>query len=74
MKAIEFLIHLNSVQSVKPGQWKASCPGHRDHHLSFIITETDDRLLIHCRAGCRTSDVLVAMGLDYHDLFLDSRN
>ena len=73
MKATEFLPHLHNVQSVKPEQWKACCPAHSDLHPSLIIKETDDRLLVHCRAGCRTSDVLAAVGLDYSDLFLVSR-
>ena len=72
MKATEFLQHLNAVQLFEPEQWKACCPAHSDHHPSLIVKETDDRLLIHCRAGCPTTDILAAVGLDYSDLFLDS--
>jgi hypothetical protein len=50
----------------------ASCPGHDDQHPSLLVTETKDRILIHCRAGCRTSDVLSAMELNYSDLFYDN--
>ncbi len=72
MKANEFLPRFNNVQSVKPEQWKARCPEHDDRHPSLVITVSNNRLLIHCRAGCRTSDVLEVVGLDYPDLFLDS--
>ena len=74
MKAAECLPHLNNVQLVKSEQWKACCPAHSERNPSLIIKETDDRVLIHCRAGCRTSDVSAAVRLDFPDLFLDGGN
>jgi hypothetical protein len=45
------------------------CPAHEDHNPSLAITATDDRTLVHCRAGCSTADVLTALGLTYADLY-----
>ena len=48
----------------------ACCPAHDDRSPSLSIRETDDgRLLIHCHGGCRTDDVLAAIGLDMTALF-----
>ena len=49
----------------------ARCPNHDDRHPSLAVTEAEDRLLVHCWAGCATRDVLSAMGLDFSALFLD---
>jgi hypothetical protein len=32
----------------------------------------DGRVLVYCHAGCRTEDVVVAIGLSMRDLFADS--
>ncbi len=72
MKLAEFLPYLQGVETTPKGN-VACCPAHDDRHPSLVVKETDDRLLIHCWAGCRTTDVLAAMGLDYPDLFLESR-
>jgi hypothetical protein len=46
------------------------CPGHPDHRPTLDVAEGDDgRVLLYCRAGCKTSDVLAALGLRYADLF-----
>ena len=68
----DFSSRLANVKTIKCGQHLACCPAHDDQHPSLLVTEADDRVLIHCRAGCPTSDVLAAMGLDYSSLFLDS--
>ena len=67
----DFLSRLANVKTIKCGQHLACCPAHNDQHPSLLVTEADDRVLIHCRAGCPTSDVLGVMGLDFSDLFLD---
>jgi DNA primase len=46
------------------------CPHHPDTSPSLAVDEGDDgRALLYCRAGCRTSDILRALGLRYADLF-----
>ena len=64
MKIGEFVTHLEGVKTTPKG-YVACCPAHDDRHPSLVVTETTDKLLIHCWAGCRSCDVLAAMGLDY---------
>ena len=48
----------------------ALCPAHDDHNPSLAIGVGDDgRVLLKCRAGCDTQDILDALGLDWSDLF-----
>jgi len=55
--------------------WIASCPvpghgqGHGDRNPSLSIGEHDGKVLINCQSGCHIQDVLIAIGLDYPDLF-----
>ena len=51
------------------GKWMALCPAHKDRSPSLAINESDDRLLLHCFAGCETKYVAAAIGLDMSDLF-----
>ncbi len=66
------LSQLTNVKELSPGKFMAACPSHLDTRPSLAITEADDRLLLHCWAGCRTSDILMAVGLDYTDIFVAS--
>jgi hypothetical protein len=50
--------------------WKALCPAHDDHDPSLSIAGREDRVLIHCFAGCRPDDVVARVGLLMGDLFL----
>lgn len=49
--------------------WMARCPAHDDKTASLSITEAPDKVLVKCFAGCRTEDVLAAVGLAFRDLF-----
>lgn len=52
------------------GNWVACCPSHEDKRPSLAISEKEDgRILLHCRAGCASLDVVYALGLDMKDLF-----
>lgn len=51
----------------------ATCSGHEDTRPSLDVTEgRDGRVLVYCRAGCRTVDVLSAVDLRLCDLFPDT--
>jgi len=53
-----------------PSSGKAKCPAHDDQNPSLSFQEAEDgRLLVTCRAGCLTSEVLAALGLEWPDLF-----
>lgn len=50
--------------------WRGRCKNHDDEHPSVDITVgSDGVVLILCRAGCETRDVLAAHGLTWPDLF-----
>ena len=55
--------------SVKPSRFRARCPAHEDHRASLGATRRDDRVLLHCFAGCSTASVVHKIGLTLADLF-----
>jgi hypothetical protein len=70
MTALERM--LGSLQKVKGrnGSWTACCPAHNDKGPSLAIRETPDgRILLHCFAGCETSNIVASLGMDMTDLF-----
>lgn len=60
---------LRKVKQTGDGRWIACCPAHDDGSPSLSITERDDRVLIHCFAGCPVDHVVAAVGLELSDLF-----
>jgi len=52
------------------GRVNVRCPVHGDERPSLGLRERDDgSLLVHCYAGCSTTDVLDALGLAFADLY-----
>lgn len=63
------LTHVKSVQRDGDG-YAAICPAHDDREPSLALSAGDDgRVLMTCRAGCKTEDVLARLGLAMKDLF-----
>ena len=71
---------LDRLQGVRetPDGWVARCPcpthggDGEDHTASLRLTSgSDGSLLIICRVGCSTSDVLGSLGLQWRDLYAD---
>ena len=50
--------------------WQACCPAHEDRTPSLSITPQDDRILLHCHAGCETREVVAALGYELRDLYI----
>lgn len=46
----------------------AHCPSHEDSNPSLRVAVGEDKVLLKCRAGCKTEDVLAALGLTMRDL------
>lgn len=64
-----FLGRLEGVRRTGEGRWLCRCPAHQDRTPSLTVRETDDdRLLVHCFAGCAFEDVLAAVGMEPADL------
>jgi len=53
--------------------YKALCPAHEDRNPSLSIREGDDgEVLVYCHAGCKTEEVLIAVGLSIKDIMPES--
>jgi hypothetical protein len=64
---------LGPVNKTAANSYQARCPAHDDRDPSLSIsTASDERVLIHCHAGCSYADVVAALGLQVSDLFTDS--
>src|SRR5581483_3324965 len=51
------------------GDWVMRCPAHDDTDPSLVVTASENRLLVHCRAGCPVEDVVDAVGWNLSDLW-----
>ena len=66
------LERLNGVRETASGEYLALCPAHEDSKPSLSIKRLDDRVLVHCFAGCPSCDVVEAVGLSMSDLFVNT--
>lgn len=68
MTLSDFLRRLGEIEEDRDG-YRAHCPAHADSHASLRVTVSDaGKVLVKCRAGCATGDVLAAVGLSMRDL------
>ena len=72
MDVAAFLERLEGVRPCGPDRWMARCPAHDDRRPSLSVQVADDRILIHCFAGCSPQEIVEALGLEMRDLFLKS--
>lgn len=49
--------------------WMALCPAHDDKKPSLSIRQEDNKVLVHCHAGCLTDAICRALGIQKSDLF-----
>ncbi len=69
MLADVLLSKLDGVRQTGQNKWMARCPCHNDGTPSLSVKDDGDRVMLNCFAGCDTRDVLVAVGLDFCDLY-----
>lgn len=70
MSALELVSRLERARQIRPGSWTARCPSHPDRTPSLSIRETaDGTVLLKCFSGCSAADIVLAVGLELHDLF-----
>ena len=60
------LVKAAEIVKVLGGQWHgnqgmAHCPVHDDHNASLAILKSEDRVLVHCHAGCDQQSVIAAL-------------
>lgn len=60
---------LKSCRKTGANTYQALCPAHNDKKASLTITDTGDKILMHCHAGCNVKDILNKLNLKESDLF-----
>jgi AAA domain len=68
----ELLSHFNGYHRTGDG-YRVNCPAHDDHVPSLSLIKKDDKILLHCHAGCKTASIMAALGLAMSDLFVDGK-
>jgi hypothetical protein len=66
------LSRINGIKKSGKG-YMCSCPAHGGHDC-LSIEEKDNRVLVHCFAGCSAQEVVESVDLRLSDLFADSMN
>lgn len=64
-----FLSRCNRVRKTGPDRWIACCPAHEDSNPSMNVKDVGGKLLVICRAGCSTEEILEAVQLPWSVLF-----
>ncbi len=75
LDSLRELGHSPKQSSSRSGEWMCSCPSHDDRTPSLSIKHGDDqRVLLHCHAGCPVESVVQSLGLAMGDLFERDQN
>lgn len=66
---------LARLQGVRPNGtgWLARCPAHEDRNPSLSVRDENERVLLHCFAGCTVEDICAALKIKLSDLFAKRR-
>lgn len=68
-RVFDLLAGLGLRPMVHPAGASARCPAHDDRKPSLGLSDGDGKVLLICRAGCTTEQILGALGLSWVDLF-----
>lgn len=69
MKIDLLLDKLEGIRRNGPNKWLCKCPSHTDRSPSLSVKlADDDKILMHCFAGCSISEIVSAVGLTLADL------
>ncbi len=66
----EFLSYLENVK-LNGNQYTARCPAHDDNRNSLSISQSGNKILVNCFAGCSTDEICESISLETKDLFYD---
>jgi len=72
----EILSKFQNVKEVSPEQHAANCPCCNDskHHLYIKQDKDNGAVLLDCKKGCSSSEIVAAVGLSMSDLFTQRRS
>jgi hypothetical protein len=69
MNINNFLSYFEKSYRSGKDEYQCLCPAHNDKTASLSIKNLpDERILIHCFAGCAANDILGAVGLTFDDI------
>ena len=69
MNINDFLSYFEKSYRSGKDEYQWLCPAHHDKTASLSIKNLpDERILIHCFAGCAANDILEAVGLTFDDI------
>lgn len=65
-----FLQSFKNVKQTAPNQYICRCPAHFDKKSSLSISynQIEDKIALHCHAGCATADILTEVGKTWADI------
>lgn len=65
-----FLSLFRNVKQTGQNQWLCQCPAHYDKKSSLSVSYNtlEDKIALHCHAGCATSDILTEVGRTFADI------
>lgn len=71
-----FLQSFKNVKQTGPNQYICRCPAHYDKKssLSIAYNPVEDKIALHCHAGCSTADILTEIGRTWADIMPTSEN
>ncbi len=68
------LSNLNKTRERLDRSYEAQCPCHEDDNLSLTVSEKGGCIVLDCRAGCTTENIVSALGLEMSDLDTNQNN
>jgi hypothetical protein len=69
MHLSEIISRFQNAKLIGENSYQVRCNCHDDKKASLTITEEDNKILMHCHAGCDVRNILAAAGLTEKDLF-----
>ena len=65
-----FLQSFKNIKQTAPNQYICRCPAHYDKKasLSIAYNPVEDKIALHCHAGCATADILTEIGKTWADI------
>lgn len=71
VSASNFAALCKKSRKITDDHYSACCPAHDDSDPSLDIKDGDNKLLLHCYAGCDFADICEAVGVKQSDTFLE---
>jgi len=70
-QTLQNVLHrLQGVRQLADGSWVACCPAHSDKEPSLHISFQNNRILMHCFAGCSLDAICDALHIEPRELFV----